>query len=100
MIVDDNGEVTIINIGTPLSPRHHQTQKIGSRAPTANLLVQLSQVQDAEVGDGTTSVVILAAELLKRTNELVKMKVYPLTSSQGSRSLRRRRPDTLKTNWQ
>lgn len=36
--------------------------------PTANLLVQLSQLQDSEVGDGTTSVVILAAELLKRAN--------------------------------
>lgn len=35
--------------------------------------MQLSQLQDAEVGDGTTSVVILVAELLKR----VKMKVYP-----------------------
>jgi len=39
--------------------------------------VQLSQLQDAEVGDGTTSVVILAAELLKRANELIKMKVHP-----------------------
>ncbi len=41
------------------------------------MLVQLSQLQDAEVGDGTTSVVILAAELLKRANELIKMKVHP-----------------------
>ena len=39
--------------------------------------MQLAQLQDAEVGDGTTSVVILAAELLKRANELNKMKVHP-----------------------
>jgi T-complex protein 1 subunit alpha len=39
--------------------------------------VQLAQLQDAEVGDGTTSVVVLAAELLKRANELIKIKVHP-----------------------
>ena len=41
------------------------------------MLVQLAQLQDAEVGDGTTSVVVLAAELLKRANELIKLKVHP-----------------------
>lgn len=52
-------------------------KKLEVEHPTANLLVQLAQLQDAEVGDGTTSVVILAAELLKRANELIKMKVHP-----------------------
>ena len=37
----------------------------------------MAQLQDSEVGDGTTSVVILAAELLKRANELIKMNVHP-----------------------
>jgi T-complex protein 1 subunit alpha len=46
-------------------------------------LVQLSQLQDAEVGDGTTSVVILAAELLKRANELIKIKVHPTNIISG-----------------
>ncbi len=43
-------------------------KKLEVEHPTANLLVQLAQLQDSEVGDGTTSVVILAAELLKRAN--------------------------------
>lgn len=43
-------------------------QKLEVEHPTAKLLVQLAQLQDSEVGDGTTSVVILAAELLKRAN--------------------------------
>ncbi|CAM6000973.1 unnamed protein product [Sphagnum balticum] len=51
--------------------------------PAAKLLVQLAQLQDSEVGDGTTSVVILAAELLKRANELIKMKVHPTNIIQG-----------------
>lgn len=58
-------------------------KKLEVEHPTANLLVQLSQLQDAEVGDGTTSVVILAAELLKRANELIKMKVHPTTIISG-----------------
>ena len=71
MIVDDIGEMTITNDGATI------LKKLEVEHPTANLLVQLAQLQDAEVGDGTTSVVILAAELLKRANELIKMKVHP-----------------------
>lgn len=45
--------------------------------------MELSQLQDKEVGDGTTSVVVLAAELLKRANELIKMKVHPTSIING-----------------
>lgn len=48
-------------------------------------MVELSQIQDREVGDGTTSVVILAAELLKRANELVKNKIHPTSIMAGYR---------------
>ena len=47
--------------------------------------MELSQIQDREVGDGTTSVVILAAELLKRANELVKNKIHPTVVMSGYR---------------
>lgn len=53
--------------------------------PAAKVLVELAQQQDKEVGDGTTSVVIFAAELLKRANELVKAKVHPTTIITGFR---------------
>jgi T-complex protein 1 subunit alpha len=53
--------------------------------PAAKVLVELSQIQDREVGDGTTSVVILAAELLKRANELVKNKIHPTSVMSGYR---------------
>jgi T-complex protein 1 subunit alpha len=45
--------------------------------PAAKVIVELSQLQDKEVGDGTTSVVIIAAELLRRANDLIKLKVHP-----------------------
>lgn len=49
------------------------------------ILVELAELQDSEVGDGTTSVVILAAELLKRANELVRNKIHPTNIISGYR---------------
>lgn len=49
------------------------------------ILVELAELQDAEVGDGTTSVVILAAELMKRANELVRNKIHPTNIISGYR---------------
>jgi T-complex protein 1 subunit alpha len=53
--------------------------------PAGRIFVDLAQKQDKEVGDGTTSVVIIAAELLKRANELVKSKIHPTTIITGYR---------------
>lgn len=53
--------------------------------PAAKVLVELADQQDKEVGDGTTSVVILAAELLRRANELVRNEVHPTTIIAGYR---------------
>lgn len=53
--------------------------------PAGKILVELAQQQDREVGDGTTSVVIIASELLKRANELVKNKIHPTTIITGYR---------------
>lgn len=49
------------------------------------ILVELAELQDSEVGDGTTSVVILAAELLRRANELVRNKIHPTNIISGYR---------------
>ena len=57
---------------------------------SGKIFVDLAQKQDKEVGDGTTSVVIIAAELLRRVNELVKAKIHPTTiPTQVSRALYR-----------
>lgn len=53
--------------------------------PAARVLVELAHQQDKEVGDGTTSVVIVAAELLRRANELVRNKIHPTTIISGYR---------------
>jgi T-complex protein 1 subunit alpha len=53
--------------------------------PAGRIFVDLAQKQDKEVGDGTTSVVIIGAELLRRANELVKSKIHPTTIITGYR---------------
>lgn len=79
MLVDDIGDVTITNDGATI------LKQLEVSHPAAKVLVELSQIQDREVGDGTTSVVILAAELLKRANELVKNGVHPTSIMSGYR---------------
>jgi len=77
LLVDELGDVTITNDGATI------LKKLEVEHPAAKVLVELSALQDSEVGDGTTSVVIIAAELLKRANELVKQHVHPTSIITG-----------------
>lgn len=77
MLVDEIGDVTITNDGATI------LRQIEVEHPAAKIMVQLSQLQDKEVGDGTTSVVIMAAELLKKANDLIKNHVHPSTIIAG-----------------
>ena len=52
---------------------------------TAKILVDVSKVQDDEVGDGTISVVVLAGELLRDAEKLVAAKIHPMTIISGFR---------------
>jgi T-complex protein 1 subunit alpha len=79
MLVDDIGDVTISNDGATI------LKNLEVEHPAAKVLVELAELQDREVGDGTTSVVILAAELLRRANELVKQKIHPTSIISGFR---------------
>jgi T-complex protein 1 subunit beta len=53
--------------------------------PTAKILVDISKTQDEEVGDGTTSVTVLAGELLREAEKLIQQKIHPQTIVQGYR---------------
>jgi len=77
MIVDDVGDVTVTNDGATI------LKLLEVEHPSAKVLVELAQLQDEEVGDGTTSVVIIAAELLKAADELVKQKIHPTSVIAG-----------------
>lgn len=79
MLVDEIGDVLITNDGATI------LRQLEVEHPAARVLVDLAQLQDNEIGDGTTSVVIIAAELLRKGNELVKSGVHPTTIIAGYR---------------
>lgn len=79
MLVDDIGDVTITNDGATI------LKLLEVEHPAAKVLVDLAELQDQEVGDGTTSVVIIAAELLKNADNLVKQKIHPTSVISGYR---------------
>jgi len=79
MLVDELGELTITNDGATI------LSNLEVEHPAAKVMVDLSKLKDSEVGDGTTSVCLLACELLKRGNDLVKQKIHPTTVIQGYR---------------
>ncbi|RMD42710.1 hypothetical protein DV735_g2436, partial [Chaetothyriales sp. CBS 134920] len=79
MMVDDLGDVTMTNDGATI------LSLLDVEHPAARILVDLAQQQDKEVGDGTTSVVLIAAELLRRANELMNNRIHPTVIITGYR---------------
>lgn len=73
-------EVTVTNDGATI------LKAVYVDNPAAKVLVDISRVQDDEVGDGTTSVVVLAGELLREAELLVNQKVHPMTIIDGFRA--------------
>lgn len=78
-LVDDIGDVTVTNDGATI------LSLLDVQHPAGKILVDLAQQQDREVGDGTTSVVVFATELLRRANDLVKNNLHPTTIITGYR---------------
>src|SRR3989454_937784 len=79
MLVDSLGDVTITNDGVTI------LKEIEIEHPTAKMLVEVAKTQDDEVGDGTTSAVILAGELLKEAESLIEQEVHPTLIVNGYR---------------
>ncbi|KAG8865324.1 T-complex protein 1 subunit beta [Tulasnella sp. 330] len=73
------GEVNVTNDGATI------LKSIQLDNAAAKILVNISKVQDDEVGDGTTSVCVLAAELLREAEKLVMAKIHPQTIVEGYR---------------
>ena len=73
------GDLQVTNDGATI------LKSIGIDNPAAKVLVDISKVQDDEVGDGTTSVVVLACELLKEAERLISLKIHPQTIIAGFR---------------
>jgi len=92
MLLDNTGEITITNDGATI------LQLLEVEHPAGKILVELAGLQDSEVGDGTTSVVIIAAELLKRAADLIKFKIHPTSIISGYRLAMREACKYVKEN--
>ncbi|MEM2165304.1 MAG: thermosome subunit beta, partial [Candidatus Bathyarchaeia archaeon] len=71
MLVDTLGDVTITNDGATI------LKEMDVQHPAAKMMVEIAKATDSEVGDGTTSVVVLAGELLGKALELIELNVHP-----------------------
>src|SRR5690349_23676375 len=79
MLVDSLGDVTITNDGATI------LKEIDVQHPAAKMLVEISKATDNEVGDGTTSAVVLAGALLENAETLVLQDVHPTIIVDGYR---------------
>ncbi len=79
MLVDSLGDVTITNDGVTI------LKEIEIEHPAAKMIVEVAKTQDDEVGDGTTSAVVLAGELLKMAESLIEQEVHPTIVVNGYR---------------
>ena len=77
MLVDSFGDVVITNDGATI------LKEMDVEHPVAKMLVEVAKAQDAEVGDGTTTAVVLAGELLAKAEELIDREVHPSVIIEG-----------------
>ena len=79
MLVDSLGDITITNDGAAI------LDEIEVEHPAAKMMVEIAKTQDAMVGDGTTTAVVLAGELLKKAEELLDQNIHPTILVSGYR---------------
>ncbi|MBD6955564.1 MAG: thermosome subunit beta [Thermoplasmata archaeon] len=79
MLVDSLGDVVITNDGVTIM------KEMEVEHPAAKMMVEVAKTQDTEVGDGTTTAVMLAGELLKQAQQLLEQNVHPTVISSGYR---------------
>ncbi|MEM3851595.1 MAG: thermosome subunit beta [Methanomassiliicoccales archaeon] len=77
LLVDSLGDVTVTNDGATI------LKELEVEHPAAKMIVEVAKTQDSEVGDGTTTSVVLAGELLRRAEELVEKNVHPTVITSG-----------------
>jgi thermosome len=89
MLVDSFGDVTITSDGRTI------LDEMDVQHPAAKMLVEVAKTQDKEAGDGTTSAVIIAGELLSRAEELIDKNIHPTVIIDGYRKAADKALETL-----
>jgi thermosome len=71
MLIDSLGDITITSDGAKV------LEEIDVQHPAAKMIIEIAKTQDKEVGDGTTTAVVFAGELLKKAGELLEQEIHP-----------------------
>jgi archaeal chaperonin len=90
MLVSSTGDVTITNDGATI------LKEIDVEHPAAKMMVEISKATDSEVGDGTTSTVVLAGSLIEKAEELINKQVHPTVVVDGFKKASQKSIDTLR----
>jgi len=88
MLIDSLGDITITNDGAAI------LSEIEVEHPAAKMMVEIAKTQDDMVGDGTTTAVVLAGELLKRAEELLDQNIHPTIIVSGYRKAAQKAMET------
>jgi len=89
MLIDSLGDITITNDGAAI------LNEIDVEHPAAKMMVEISKTQDDMVGDGTTTTVVLAGELLKKAEELLDQNIHPTILVSGYRKAAQKAIETI-----
>ena len=90
MLVDTIGDVVITNDGVTI------LKEMDIEHPAAKMMVEVAKTQDDEVGDGTTTAVVIAGELLKKAEDLLEQDVHPTIIAAGYRQAAEKAQEFLK----
>ncbi len=89
MLVDSLGDIVITNDGVTI------LKEIDVEHPAAKMIIEVAKAQDNEVGDGTTTAVVLAGELLKRAEEMLDQDIHPTIIANGYRMAAKKAVEVL-----
>jgi len=90
MLVYSLGDITVTNDGVTI------LEEMEIQHPAAKMMVEIAKTQEEEVGDGTTTAVVIAGELLKQANELLDQEIHPTILAKGYRLASEKAEATLK----
>ncbi len=89
MLIDSLGDITITNDGAAI------LEEIEVEHPAAKMMVEIAKTQDAMVGDGTTTAVVLAGELLRKAEDLIEQNIHPTILVSGYRKAAQKAIDVI-----
>jgi thermosome len=92
MLIDSLGDITITNDGAAI------LKEIDVEHPAAKMIVEIAKTQDDMVGDGTTTAVVLASELLKKAEELLDQNIHPTILVAGYRKTAQKAIEVMEKN--